>query len=231
MDSMKADKATRILMLYRQLLCGQSVDKVTYSLEYGINERTFSRDIETIRVFLGEIYSENQLLFDRDSNTYYLTGKRPRYMNRMDATILIKILLESGLLRKDEMEGLIDVVLSSVQQYDAEVIKDYLSYDIKSYTSETSNAVLKFVGDLYGVLKAGYDIELIYSKEEGYIETMKVSPLQIICKEHGFYLIAAFEFNLEKIEEISVDLIVRFKILQTTFAKELKKTYRMMEGI
>lgn len=67
-ENYKTDKATRVLMLYHQLLSGQTIDKVTYSLEHGVNERTFDRDIETVRLFLRDIYSGDQLLFDRESN-------------------------------------------------------------------------------------------------------------------------------------------------------------------
>lgn len=74
------DKATRVLILYHQLLSGQMIDKVTYSLEHGINERTFDRDIETIRLFLKDIYSGDQVLFIQENNTYYLSGKRPKYI-------------------------------------------------------------------------------------------------------------------------------------------------------
>ena len=113
-NNFRTGKATRVLMLYQRLLKGELVDKITYSLEYGVNERTFDRDIEEIRMFLSETYSSDELLFDRETNTYYLTGRRPQYIDRMDATVISKILLESKAFCTVEMQGLIDTILSTV---------------------------------------------------------------------------------------------------------------------
>lgn len=219
------DKATRVLILYHQLLSGQMIDKVTYSLEHGINERTFDRDIETIRLFLKDIYSGDQVLFDRENNTYYLSGKRPKCIDRMDATIISKILLESKTLRKDEMNGLIDIVLSAVTPYDAKVIAEYLSMDIRDYSSETRHAVLKFVGDLYAILKTGYDIAVTVENSDDQADVMNVSPLEIVCVDSVFYLIAAQNYSIKRIIKISIDKIISFKSLQTTFALALKEKY------
>lgn len=229
-DIFKTDKATRVLMLYHQLLGGHTVDKYTYSLEYGVNERTFDRDIETIRSFLSDIYSPNQLLFDRENNTYYLSGSRPVYMDRMDVTVMAKILLDSNLLRSDEMQGLVNVMLSSVKPYDAEVIKTYLSQDISLYESGTKKAILKFIGDLYSVIKAGQDIEVVLSDSEAEVEVIDVSPLQIICNDDKFCLLVARDFKFNNIIKIPIESIVNFKVLRTNFAEGLKKKYCEMKG-
>lgn len=52
-------------MLYHQLLNGEHIDKAAFSLEHNITERSFDRDIEDIRLFLSEIFSSNELLFDK----------------------------------------------------------------------------------------------------------------------------------------------------------------------
>ena len=224
-ENYKTDKATRVLMLYHQLLSGQVVDKVTYLLEHEVNERTFDRDIETIRLFLSDIYSGEQLLFDRESNTYYLSGKRPQYIDRMDATIISKILLESHLLRKDEMSGLLNTILSSVASYDANTIREYLHHDLQEYVSDTDSAVLKFVSDLYGVIKTGCDLDIREKQSSGGSEIITVSPLKIVCEQNKFYLIAAQNFSLKSITKIDLEKIISFKSLNTTFAQRLKEKY------
>lgn len=230
-ENFKTDKATRVLMLYHQLLGGHAVDKYTYSLEHGVNERTFDRDIETIRLFLSDIYSSDQLLFDRENNTYYLSGSRPVYMERMDVTVMAKILLDSNLLRNDEMQGLINVMLSSVKPYDAEVIKTYLSKDISLYESGTTKAILKFIGDLYSVIKAGQDIEVVLCDSEEEADMMVVYPLEIVCDEDKFCLLAARDFKLDNIIKIPIESIVNFKVLRTNYAEGLKKKYCKMKGV
>ena len=220
----RTDKNTRILMLYDALLNGYGVDKKIFSMEHGIDERSFDRDIEDIRLFLSESFSGDELLFDRGTNTYYLTGTRPKYMDRMEATVISKILLESGLLRKDEMQGLLDSITSSVTERDATAIEDYLLQDIKNYKSDIDVAVLKFVEDLYVVIRGGHDIEIIIQDK-----TLKVSPLEIISENKAFYLVAAEEYSLENIIYINIQDIIRFKKLFSTRAEKLKQKYFKIE--
>ena len=143
----------------------------------------------------------------------------------MDAAVISKILLESRLLRKDEMLGLLNVLLSSVDQHNAKIIKKYLNYDICEYVSETNNAILKFVEDLFAVLESGRDIEIQTQGNSGKLDINNVSPLKISCEQNGFYLIEAQDFSLTKIRKIAIDKIISFKKLQTIFAVNLKEKY------
>lgn len=213
-------------MLYDALLNGSGIDKQTFSMEHGIDERSFDRDIEDIRLFLSESFSRDEVLFDRGTNTYYLTGTRPKYMDRMEATVISKILLESGLLRKDEMQGLLDSITSSVTDRDAGAIERYLLQDIKNYKSNIDIAVLKFVEDLYVVIRNGHDIEITFQDK-----TLKVSPLEIICENKAFFLVGAEDYNLENIVQINIQDMVRFKTLFSTHAENLKQKYFKIEEI
>lgn len=207
-------------MLYDALSNGTGVDKKTFSAEHGIDERSFDRDIEDIRLFLSESFSGNELLFDRGTNTYYLTGTRPKYMDRMEATVISKILLESELLRKDEMQGLLDSIITSVTERDAIAIENYLLQDIKNYKSNIGIAILKFVEDLYVVIRNNQDIEITIQNK-----TLKVSPLEIIIDNKAFYLVGAEDFSLENIIKINIQDIVRFKTLFSIHAEKLKQKY------
>lgn len=209
----RTGKATRILMLYQRLLKGELVDKITYSLEHGVDERTFDRDIEEVRVFLSETYSGNELLFDRKTNTYYLSGRRPRYIDRMEATVISKILLESKAFCIDEMKGLIDTILSTVTPYDAQIIeKKYLIRDCQSYIPKTEKAILKYVEDLYSILRSGQDISVTVKKRDDEEEIWDISPLKIAIKDSTFYLIAAKNYSLSHVVNIKVEDIVKFKV-------------------
>ena len=219
----KMDKVTRVLMLYHRLLNGQYIDKALFSVENNINERTFDRDIEDIRLFLSEIYSSEELLFDKSTNAYYLSGQRLKYLDRMDVAVVAKLVLESKSLRKDEMIELLNVLLSVVSVNDADAIKDYLKFEIQSYESITRKAILKFIGDLYAVLKLGYDIEIEF--ENGEITVENISPLKVTCDNKMFYLIAARNFKLNEIIKIPVDKIIRFKKLNTIYSKSLQEKY------
>ncbi len=227
----KTDKVTRVLMLYHQLLSGQQVDKILFAIEHNINERTFDRDIQDVRLFLSEIYSVDEIKFDKKTNSYQLTGQRSKHIDRMNAAVISKLIIESKTLREDEMEGLVDVVMQAVSSRDAEVIKTYLNYDIKRYSSNTKSAVLKFIGDLYAIINEGCDIELEYIKEDETREKVRVAPLRLECKNNEFYLIAAQDYSLDNVIGVPVDKIECFDKLHTVFARRLKeKYYKKEEG-
>lgn len=222
----RTDKVTRVLMLYHRLLDGEYINKSLFCMEHNIDARSFDRDVEDIRLFLSDLYSGDELAFDRDENAYHLTGKRPTYMDRMEATAISKIVLESRTLRSDEMDGLFQIILSMVKEHDKKPIEEYLSYDVENYSSKTKNAILKYIGDLYAILKAGYDIEIEFENDNnGIQEKIKVSPVNLVCIENEFVLIVAQEFSLEKIREISLDKIKGFNKLNTTFAQGIRAKY------
>lgn len=66
------DKATRVLILFYDLMQGKSVNKHVFIEKYELNERSFERDIKTLRNFLMEMHIASEIVFDRRENTYYL---------------------------------------------------------------------------------------------------------------------------------------------------------------
>jgi len=207
------------------LLNGQHVDKASFSVEHSINERTFDRDIEDVRLFLSEIYSCNEVIFDKQSNSYYLTGDKPKYIDRMAAAIIAKILLCSDAFRSDEMEGLFHTILSTVTPHDAKAISGYLQYDKRNYYSKTNSAILKTLGDLYAVIHNGTDIEITIRRNGASSENKRVSPLEIEISNSVFYLIGAEELNLSNIVRYRIDIIESFKVLGSTFSSAFKEKY------
>lgn len=71
---MTMDKATRVLILFYDLIQGKSVNKHAFIEKYELNERSFERDIKTLRNFLMEVYIGSEIVFDRRENTYYLSS-------------------------------------------------------------------------------------------------------------------------------------------------------------
>lgn len=223
--SIKTDKITRVLILYHQLMDGMHINKAAFAWEHGITERSFDRDIEDVRLFLSEIYSPRELRFDRDTGTYYLTGSKPSYLDRMDAAVIGKLLLESEVLRKDEMHGLYQALLSAVSPRDADAVNQYLRTNIVSYRSSTKAALLKTVSDLFEILREGMDIELLlHSSEHGPCK-IKVFPLEITVEHSAFYLIASTGTDLNQIEQFAMEQIESFTVLHSGFARKLQKEY------
>lgn len=224
----KTDKITRVLTLYHQLINGQHIDKSVFSLEHGINERSFDRDIEDIRLFLSEIFSARELVFDKETASYYLTGDKPSFLDRMDATIIAKLLLSSNALRQDEMKGLFETLLSAVTPRDANAVRDYLYQDTIHYETKTESAILKTLEDLYVAIQSGADVEVVLRHDEQ-LAVKRLSPLEITMADSLFILVGSEDMKLSNIVRYPLDHIVSFKLLHSSFARTLQSQYHQQK--
>lgn len=221
----RTDKITRVLTLYHQLYTGRHIEKTSFSVEHGINERSFDRDIEDIRLFLSESYSGREVVFDRETSTYSLTGNNPEFLDRMDTAVIAKLLLSSGILRKDEMMGLYQALLSSVTPNDASAINDYLHYDLLRYSAKTESALLKVLCDLYVTIRSGSDIEITVCAGDKKTSVIPVSPIEIEIFESRLYLMGAENLDISSLVRYPLDCIESFKILRSSKARELQREY------
>lgn len=219
----KTDKATRVLMLYHRLLQGEHIDKAGFSVEHGINERTFDRDIEDIRVFLSDIYSVEEVVYDVETKSYSMTEGKLKPLDRMEATIILKILLSSESLREDEMNGLIHSILSLVNKTDKQILSDFLSHE--QYLSQETEAIVKIIIDLYTVICRGMDIEIQINDYNEKIVKKQVSPLDIILEDKVFCLVCAETTNLHSYINYPVNAIKGFKVLNTAYVGVYKEKY------
>lgn len=222
----QTDKITRVLSLYTQLLNGNPVDKVWFSMEHNITERSFDRDVEDIRLFLCESFSGAELVFDRTDGKYHLTGERPAFLDRLCVEAILKVLLSSGAFRRDEMEGLADSLLSTASPADRKRISQVLQNDRENYRTETKNAIMKILGDLYEVLNTGRDVLLYFTPGKQELQSQWAAPLEIRFQDGVFSLLAALDPRMERIETIPLDIVDSFKTLGTMYSAELRKKYK-----
>lgn len=208
----KTDKNTRVLMLYHSLLNGEHIDKQTFILSHSINERTFDRDIESLRLFLSEMYSPDELLYDRDTKTYYLSGHKAEYMDRTEATILMKVLLNSKVFRTDEMEGLVQSILSVVKRNDKTALMHMFQDEKTSYQSDMNVPIVKLIADLYYSIDKGFKIEIQTTNIDNLdkSEHVKMMPKRIILRDSRFYLIGRELSEPKREIEIPVSTITCF---------------------
>lgn len=109
------DKVTRILFLYRSLMKGALVYKSSFCQNYDISGRSFDRDIQDIRLFLSESFSNKELVFDETRRGYYLKNLDIRQeIGIGEVYILTKLLLNSRQLRTDDREEIIKIMLSQL---------------------------------------------------------------------------------------------------------------------
>ena len=220
----RADKVTRVLGLYHKLINGQHVNKEIFCMDNGVSERGFDRDIQDIRLFLCESFSNEDVIYDKTSNSYYITGSRPQYMDKFETTVIIKLILSSRAFREDEAKALSENLLKNVTQTDKQAVLKYLKTDITDCKGNHDKAIVKLLSDLYSVISNGNDINVIYFVGEQKNE-LDISPIKIVYDGGYFYLIGAKNYSLEQIEKIRLDKINSFTLKKTFYAQNIKNKY------
>ena len=194
-----------------------------------ITERTFERDIEDIRLFLSELYTNKELLFDRRKKAYYLTGCYQIEISTVEICAIIKIIMSSRALNRAEIEGMILAIYKLIPWEKQNVIRQIISNEISNYKElQHGKAILKMNWDLNQAILKQKKIELLYYKATGEKVKRKVSPVSVIVSEFYFYLIAFIddkEYNFPAF--FRIDRVESFKLLEESYSRELFEKYNV----
>lgn len=211
---MITDKVTRILILFYNLCEGKYVNKKEYCVEHGIAERSFDRDIEDIRLFLNEIYSGNDIVYDRNNKSYHLAYVSSGHLSGEETIAILNLILGAHTLCDEEkyrlLESLISVTETSRRQLVDKIIKNRLS------SEQTDNEIpplMKLQWDIGLCLTDEHILELVFKNQENTTETQKIRLMDIVLKDGELYLKAHLAdkepnspllFPLKKIEQFRV---------------------------
>ena len=223
---MGTDKITRILTLYKQLREVNFVNKTVFTIEHGITERSFDRDIEDLRLFLSEVFASEELLFDRQQNAYYLSGQTLNQMGAVEAFVFSKLLLGNSVFRNDETLGLLNSLLSTIDKKNQSSVYSQLKHDLNSLSSEDKKvALLKSIQDLNNCILQEKEMEIKYLNEDCETTEIKIAPVDIIFSEHWF-LIAYEKINRYKsLSHYRIDKIIEFNVTGEHYTMLLKEKY------
>lgn len=134
---MTMDKAMRVLILFYNLIQGKSVNKHAFIEKYELNERSFERDIKTLRNFLIEMHIASEIVFDRRENTYYLSSWEKNKFTSVEVITLLKILLGTRALNKKEMQMVVNSIKSVLNPKEKRVIVCIIWWNGKLYITNT----------------------------------------------------------------------------------------------
>lgn len=201
------DKITRMLLLYSRLIKGERIDKMTFCLENDCISRSFDRDIEDVRLFLSETFDTRELLYDRREKVYYLSGSFGAKLELVEYLLIERILMDTGVLRQDEMVGLLKHLLSNTEHRIGYF--DYQKNSLHKYQEANhQKALLKMHGDLVTIIQKQCVIEINYVFAEGVEENILVIPCCLKYMD-GYLFLTSFlledkdvrlvKFRLEKI--------------------------------
>lgn len=194
MDNGKID---RVLGIYTKLMNGQTVSKAKEARNYNVNERTIQRDIDDIRNFL-ESDAENtgiinSIIYDRIDKGYRLEQIRQPKLTNGEILAICKILLDSRALLKNEMQGILDKLISCcVPKENQKRVTNLVRNEEFHYVEPRHKT--SFLGTMWDIGQAIQQcnyVEISYERiKDKSVVKRKLKPVAIMFSEYYFYLTA-----------------------------------------
>lgn len=191
------NKAERVLTLYTRLKQGKVVFKEEVSNEYNVSPRTIQRDIADIQCFIQnqEIRNGNvsEIVFDKKRGGYVLRSKFNNHFEAKEALTIIKVLLESRSLMKEELFPIIRKILDRCNdEEEAKIVEALIKNEMYHYVElQHGKLLLDRLWQLEQAVKTQKFIEIKYQKLKNHeVVVRKVKPVGIMFSEFYFYLTA-----------------------------------------
>lgn len=227
------DKIKRVLDIYTRLTNGNIIDKSALAVEYNVNERSIQRDIEDIRQYLDLKRTEGvfqSVVYDRFEKGYRLEQIYNEKFTNPEILAVCKILLDSRAFTREEMDEILDKLISiSVPATNQKIIEKLIGNEKFHYIEPGHKKV--FMDKLWDIGMAIHNqkyIEIDYQgSQSSDVKTRKLKPAALMFSEYYFYLAAFIEDDALKeyfnnIHETyptiyRLDRIVRLRVLDESF--------------
>lgn len=223
------DKITRLLLLYSKLTQGEKVNKLRFCMETDSLPRTFDRDIEDLRLFLSELFYNEELIYDRQGNVYYLTGLERKKLEDMEYLFIERMLLDTHVLRTDEIYALLTHLSLNAENANKMLFRK--KEHIKQYDEPFhKKAILKMHGDLTTIIANKSVIRINYRKMGDEAVEREVIPCLIKYDLGYLYLIAFLQASNKKFPAyFRIDRIHHFSIVRNQRMDEIQRVVEYME--
>lgn len=221
------DKATRVLILFYDLIQGKSINKRDFLERYKLNERSFERDMKTLRNFLMEIHLTSEIIFDRKENTYYLSSWEKNKFTSVEVITLLKILLGTRALNKKEMQMIVNSIKSMLNPMEKKELLFALYNEMENYISPIHNkALLENIGYINNLIYQRYKIQIEYVKVNGKVIQRDIIPVAYVFSDFYFYLIAFIDnTKYDYPAFFRIDRIRKIKSMNEKYDEKLYQQY------
>ncbi|MBM7635530.1 helix-turn-helix transcriptional regulator [Streptococcus saliviloxodontae] len=203
----------RLIELHDQLSKGESLEKAEILKKFGIDAKTFQRDIDRLRCY----YSEKALgdiKYDRQNNCYRLDST-PNDLSKKEVFALCKILIESRAFNNQEFTVIVDKLLKLCQKKDAKQVYQAINNERVNYLElQHGKPLIDEIWELREAISDQHVIEITYRRADNKIKHHEVKPVGIVFSEFYFYLLA-FQMD-ETIKYPTVFRIDRIRTVRVT---------------
>lgn len=218
-----ACKSDRLLRIYTRLNSGETLNQKELAALYGVTERSIQRDIVTLRRFFVEQGVQQQIVYDRETQGYYMETGVEKRLSGSEALAVGLILLNSRVLQKDEMWSILDKLISyCVCERDAGVVMRCLARAWQEYEPlENDRQLLDRLGELGQAVREHKALQIRYRLQDGRDIDCTLEPTALRMAGNRFYLVALSKGTdgaTGKPASYDLDRITAFQVGQAYFA-------------
>lgn len=193
---------------------GHGISKKQEALIHQVGEKTIQRDIDQIRAFIKKAKWNYDLQYMRVEKMYRLTNTVNNRLSKEQALVIVRILIASRALLKEEMNDMIDklIALVAVEPQEQNSINEKHLYENVHYKKSLFTAIWSITT----AIEKNRMIEIEYVDESDTTATLKIlKPLAVVFSQYDFYLIA---------DDIDLPKVYRMETIQQV--RELDKEFQ-----
>lgn len=221
-------KFYRILNLYERFNKGELINKKSEAERYDVDNRTIQRDIDELRIYLGEdVNNPKDIIYDRRKKAYRISNKDGFKFDDRDIFVLSKILLESRAFSKDEMNRMLDILICLCD--DENNINKMISNERFNYVPPKHNKnIIDFIWKINQSIKLHKEAKVRYKRQDGKLREYNIRPLGLVFNEFYFYVIGEIVGKGRNYSIVfRVDRFEKYEITENSF---LSYENRLKEG-
>lgn len=229
---MEREKSNRMLEIFFRALRGEKISLKKLAEEYNVSTKSISRDINSIQNFLAEhreLMQNAELTYSHKERAYILNSDE--FLKNKEFFALVKIILGSRALNKEEILTLITKLKKFTTIQDRKTLENFIRKEIYHY-HEVKSDCKSVIDNVWKIVQAIEDkrtISITYYKMNRDEIKHKIKPVSVLFSEYYFYLIAYKADNMSyKPIYFRIDRISSITEHREKF--ELEKKYDFDEG-
>ena len=239
MNVFGADRSSRLLKIYSKLVKGYIVNKREEADNFNVDERTIQRDIASIKDYMCSDMASNgiinSIVYDKEAGGYKMESSYQGNLSNSETLAVCKILLDSRAFPKDEMQAILDKLISCcVPKENRQPVKELIGNEEHHYIElRHKTNFLDTLWDLGQAIRSCKYVELEYRRtKDKTIVKRKIKPVGIMFSEYYFYITAFIDDkevqeNFDVINDAfptiyRVDRIVSYKVMEERFKMPYK---------
>ncbi len=226
------DKRNREFVIFQRLLQGEFISVRKLAEEYDVSSKSISRDICELKNRLSDNWEHMaglEIQYSYQEKAYYL--ELDHFISSKELTALVKILIASRSLGKDQMQSVIHKLESFMSAKDRQLVHALIEKEMYHYIPVGADCenVMDNIWSISQSIREQKEISIEYYKMDRSKIFRRVKPLSIVFSEYYFYLIAAHTLNdKDLIRFYRMDRIIRIEKHRANF--HIKYGERFDEG-